>query len=162
PARRLGRRGGAARGGADRRLLPEPGRPGDARQRERRRRHAQLQEPGERRPAAGVPLGRRGPAAVRRGQPRVPGQAGHPLVRGAAGVGRVPGGLAGPLPSRRAERRRGTDRRSSGMEIVSRRIWLPDVRSLSWGWTSAALLLVALLSIPLLVVAVGALRPAGE
>lgn len=48
------------------------------------------------------------------------------------------------------------------MEIVSRRIWLPDVRSLSWGWTSAALLLVALLSIPLLVVAVGALRPAGE
>jgi iron(III) transport system permease protein len=39
---------------------------------------------------------------------------------------------------------------------------LPDVRSVSWGWTSIAVVLVALLSIPLLVVAAGALRPAGE
>ncbi len=47
------------------------------------------------------------------------------------------------------------------MAVASRR-WLPDVRSLSWGWTFAALLLVALLALPILVVAAGALRPAGE
>lgn len=48
------------------------------------------------------------------------------------------------------------------MEVVARRSWFPDVRSLSLGWTSAALLLVAVLSIPLGVVVIGALRPAGE
>ncbi|MEX2570199.1 MAG: iron ABC transporter permease [Gemmatimonadota bacterium] len=46
--------------------------------------------------------------------------------------------------------------------MIARRTWLPDVRSLSLGWTLAALVLVALLSIPLMVVAVGAFRPAGE
>lgn len=39
---------------------------------------------------------------------------------------------------------------------------LPAVRSRSWGWTAAALVLVALLSIPLFVVVLGALRPAGD
>lgn len=48
------------------------------------------------------------------------------------------------------------------MAVTPRRLWLPDVRSLPWGWTSVALLLVALLSVPILVVAAGALRPAGE
>ncbi|MBR9989455.1 MAG: iron ABC transporter permease [Gemmatimonadetes bacterium] len=48
------------------------------------------------------------------------------------------------------------------MALGDRRAWLPDIRSLSWGWTTAAVVLVALLSIPLMVVAAGALRPAGE
>jgi len=48
------------------------------------------------------------------------------------------------------------------MEIAVRRTWFPAVRSLSWGWTAAALLLVAALAIPLFVVAAGAFRPAGE
>lgn len=39
--------------------------------------------------------------------------------------------------------------------------WLRNVRSSPWGWTFAAFLLVALLSVPILVVAAGALRPAG-
>jgi iron(III) transport system permease protein len=47
------------------------------------------------------------------------------------------------------------------MEIALRR-WLPAFRSLSWGWTAAALLLVAALTVPLGVVALGAFRPAGE
>jgi iron(III) transport system permease protein len=47
------------------------------------------------------------------------------------------------------------------MEIALRR-WLPAVRSLPWGWTAAALLLVAALTVPLGVVALGAFRPAGE
>lgn len=45
---------------------------------------------------------------------------------------------------------------------VALRRWLPAARSLPWGWTVAALLLVALLVVPLLVVVAGALRPAGE
>lgn len=40
--------------------------------------------------------------------------------------------------------------------------WLRNVRSSPWGWTFAAILLVALLSVPILVVAAGALRPAGD
>lgn len=48
------------------------------------------------------------------------------------------------------------------MAVALLRARLPAVRSLAWGWTAAALLLVALLSIPLLVVAAGALRPAGD
>jgi iron(III) transport system permease protein len=47
------------------------------------------------------------------------------------------------------------------MEIALRR-WLPAVRSLPWGWTAAALLLVAVLTVPLAVVAVGAFAPAGD
>jgi iron(III) transport system permease protein len=47
------------------------------------------------------------------------------------------------------------------MEIALRR-WLPAVRSLPWGWTVAALLLVAVLAVPLAVVVVGAFGPAGE
>jgi iron(III) transport system permease protein len=48
------------------------------------------------------------------------------------------------------------------MALALRRPWFPAVRSLPWGWTAAALLLVAGLAIPLLVVAFGALQPAGE
>ena len=48
------------------------------------------------------------------------------------------------------------------MEVAVRRAWLPSLRGLSWSWTPAALLLVLVLSIPLIVVAAGALRPAGE
>lgn len=48
------------------------------------------------------------------------------------------------------------------MAVVARRRWLATARSLSWGWTAAALALVGLLSVPLVVVAGGALRPAGE
>jgi iron(III) transport system permease protein len=48
------------------------------------------------------------------------------------------------------------------MAIALRSVRFPAVRSLNWGWTAAALVLVALLSVPLLVVAVGALRPAGD
>jgi iron(III) transport system permease protein len=47
------------------------------------------------------------------------------------------------------------------MEIALRR-WLPAVRSLPWAWTAAALLLVAVLTVPLAVVAVGAFGAAGE
>jgi iron(III) transport system permease protein len=47
------------------------------------------------------------------------------------------------------------------MEIALRR-WLPAIRSVPWGWTVAALILVALLVVPLAVVAVGAVRPAGD
>jgi iron(III) transport system permease protein len=47
------------------------------------------------------------------------------------------------------------------MEVALRR-WLPAVRSLPWGWTVAAVSLVAVLTVPLAVVAVGAFRPAGE
>jgi iron(III) transport system permease protein len=47
------------------------------------------------------------------------------------------------------------------MEIALRR-WLPAVRSLPRGWTITALALVAVLTVPLAVVAVGALGPAGE
>jgi iron(III) transport system permease protein len=46
--------------------------------------------------------------------------------------------------------------------VAERVAWLPAVRSLRWGWTAAALLLIAVLSLPLLVVAVSALRPVGE
>ncbi len=48
------------------------------------------------------------------------------------------------------------------MEVAVRRVWAPAFRGLSWSWTSAAILLVLVLSIPLLVVAVGSIRPAGE
>jgi iron(III) transport system permease protein len=48
------------------------------------------------------------------------------------------------------------------MAIASNSVRFPAVRSLSWGWTAAALLLVAILSIPLMVVAIGSLRPAGD
>lgn len=48
------------------------------------------------------------------------------------------------------------------MAVITKAGWFPAVRSLSWGWTAAALLLVGLLSVPLLVVAAGAVRPAGE
>lgn len=48
------------------------------------------------------------------------------------------------------------------MEIVARRPWFATVRSLPWGWTVAALVLVGLLSVPLFVVASGAVQPAGE
>jgi iron(III) transport system permease protein len=49
------------------------------------------------------------------------------------------------------------------MAVAVRRPWaLPAVRSLSWGWTAAALVLTAVLAVPLLVVAGGALRPAGD
>jgi iron(III) transport system permease protein len=48
------------------------------------------------------------------------------------------------------------------MAIALRSVRIPAVRSLSWGWTAAALLLVLLLSIPLMVVAIGSLRPAGD
>lgn len=47
------------------------------------------------------------------------------------------------------------------MEIALRR-WLPAVRSLPWGWTAAALGLVALLTMPLVVVAGAAFGPAGD
>ncbi len=47
------------------------------------------------------------------------------------------------------------------MEIALRR-WLPAVRALPWGWTAAALGLVVLLTVPLVVVAAGAFRPAGD
>jgi iron(III) transport system permease protein len=47
------------------------------------------------------------------------------------------------------------------MEIALRR-WLPAVRSLPWGWTTVALLVVGVLAVPLGVVAVGAVRPAGD
>jgi iron(III) transport system permease protein len=48
------------------------------------------------------------------------------------------------------------------MALALRRVAFPAVRPLNWGWTAGALLLVAVLSIPLLVVVVGALRPAGD
>jgi len=48
------------------------------------------------------------------------------------------------------------------MALTLRRPAVPAFRSLPWGWTAAALLLVAILAIPLLVVAAGAVRPAGE
>jgi iron(III) transport system permease protein len=48
------------------------------------------------------------------------------------------------------------------MAVALRRPWFPAVRSLPWVWTAVALLLVAGLAIPLLVVAAGALRPAGD
>lgn len=47
------------------------------------------------------------------------------------------------------------------MELAIRQ-WGPGVRALPWGWTGAALLLVALLSVPMVVVAVGAFAPAGD
>jgi iron(III) transport system permease protein len=47
------------------------------------------------------------------------------------------------------------------MEIALRR-WLPAARGVPLGWTAAALLLVALLTVPLAVVAAGAFAPAGE
>jgi iron(III) transport system permease protein len=48
------------------------------------------------------------------------------------------------------------------MEVIFRRPWYFAMRVLPSGWTPIALLLVMLLSIPLLVVAWGALRPAGD
>jgi iron(III) transport system permease protein len=48
------------------------------------------------------------------------------------------------------------------MAVVDLPLRFQAVRSLRWGWTASALMLVALLSLPLLVVAAGALRPAGE
>jgi iron(III) transport system permease protein len=48
------------------------------------------------------------------------------------------------------------------MEVSIRRSWVPPLRVQVSGWTVAALLLVAALSLPLLVVAWGALKPAGE
>lgn len=47
------------------------------------------------------------------------------------------------------------------MELALRR-WGMAARSLPWGWTGSALFLVAILSVPMLVVAVGAFAPAGE
>lgn len=48
------------------------------------------------------------------------------------------------------------------MAVAVRPMRLRGVRSLAWGWTSVALLLVAVLSIPIIVITVGALRPAGD
>jgi iron(III) transport system permease protein len=48
------------------------------------------------------------------------------------------------------------------MEVAARRWWMPGVRWRFSSWTVAALALVAVLSVPLMVVAWGALRPAGD
>lgn len=48
------------------------------------------------------------------------------------------------------------------MEVTASRSALTGIRSLSWGWMSVALLLVAILTIPILVVAAGIVRPAGD
>jgi len=48
------------------------------------------------------------------------------------------------------------------MEVIFRRLWVPQPRILASAWTPVSLLLIGVLSIPLFVVVVGALRPAGE
>lgn len=48
------------------------------------------------------------------------------------------------------------------MEVGARRAWLPAARFQLSGWTTAALLLAVLVSVPLLVVAAGAVNPAGD
>lgn len=48
------------------------------------------------------------------------------------------------------------------MEITAPSRWLPDVRSRSWGWTFAALVLVLCLALPMGVVVLGAFQPAAE
>lgn len=48
------------------------------------------------------------------------------------------------------------------MEVAARRGWFASVRPLAGGWTLSALLLVAVLSLPMAIVAFGALRPAGD
>jgi iron(III) transport system permease protein len=47
------------------------------------------------------------------------------------------------------------------MEIALRR-WLPAIRAVPWGWTALAGGLVLVLTLPLVVVGVGAFRPSGE
>jgi iron(III) transport system permease protein len=47
------------------------------------------------------------------------------------------------------------------MEIAVRR-WLPAIRAVPWGWTALAGGLVLVLTLPLVVVGVGAFRPSGE
>ncbi|HWV57862.1 MAG TPA: iron ABC transporter permease [Longimicrobiales bacterium] len=51
------------------------------------------------------------------------------------------------------------------MEVAAARArarWIPAVRSSPLGWTAAAIVLVAVLTMPIAVVALGALKPAGE
>jgi len=48
------------------------------------------------------------------------------------------------------------------MEIVLPRNWRLAVRSLPWGWTVLSLVLVGLLAIPVVMIPLGALAPAGE
>jgi iron(III) transport system permease protein len=48
------------------------------------------------------------------------------------------------------------------MAVTLPKLGVPAVRTLPWGWTPAALVLVLVLSIPLLVIVAGALEPAGE
>src|SRR5690554_2329097 len=48
------------------------------------------------------------------------------------------------------------------MEITAPSRWLPDVRTRSWGWTFAALVLVVCLALPMAVVVLGAFQPSAE
>src|SRR5690606_26311829 len=159
---RVGRPGGAARGAADRRLLPQPGRPRHPCERERCRRHPPREEPRERARASRVPHQRGGPGGLRRGEPGVPRAPRRALVPHAAELGHVPAGHAGPDRARRAQRRCGPDLRPRGMEVALRRNWRLAVRSLPWGWSTAALVLAGLLAVPVVTIPIGALSSAGD